>query len=78
VVTGLRNARFGALGARPAAFNTVRYSEKLLERAHQRGNPRPVELFGRASKIDADAALDAKVKQIAAYVSTKVCRPTPS
>ena len=31
VVNGLRNTRVGAIGARPAAFNTVRYSEKLLE-----------------------------------------------
>ncbi|MEA3364825.1 MAG: fucose isomerase, partial [Candidatus Hydrogenedentes bacterium] len=31
VVNGLRKCRVGALGARPAAFNTVRYSEKLLE-----------------------------------------------
>lgn len=31
VVKGLRNARLGAIGARPGAFNTVRYSEKLLE-----------------------------------------------
>ncbi|MEX0736110.1 MAG: L-fucose/L-arabinose isomerase family protein [Bacteroidota bacterium] len=31
VVNRLKNARIGALGARPAAFNTVRYSEKLLE-----------------------------------------------
>src|SRR5207248_557937 len=31
VVKGLRNLRIGALGARPTAFNTVRYSEKLLE-----------------------------------------------
>src|SRR6185503_1279107 len=31
VVKRLKNARIGALGARPAAFNTVRYSEKLLE-----------------------------------------------
>ena len=30
VVGGLKGARFGALGARPTAFNTVRYSEKLL------------------------------------------------
>ena len=33
VVRGLRRARLGALGARPAAFNTVRFSEKILERA---------------------------------------------
>src|ERR1700734_259960 len=31
VVKGLRRVRIGALGARPAAFNTVRYSEKILE-----------------------------------------------
>jgi L-fucose isomerase-like protein len=33
VVRGLRRARLGAIGARPAAFNTVRFSEKILERA---------------------------------------------
>src|SRR5271163_5053795 len=31
VVKGLKNLRIGAIGARPTAFNTVRYSEKLLE-----------------------------------------------
>ena len=31
IVKGLRNLRIGAMGARPTAFNTVRYSEKLLE-----------------------------------------------
>ena len=30
---GFRNLRIGSIGARPAAFNTVRYSEKLLEAA---------------------------------------------
>ncbi len=33
VVRGLRHARVGALGARPTNFNTVRFSEKLLEQA---------------------------------------------
>jgi L-fucose isomerase-like protein len=33
VVRKLKNARIGALGARPAAFNTVRYSEKLMEQS---------------------------------------------
>ncbi len=32
VVSGIRGARIGAIGARPGAFNTVRYSEKILER----------------------------------------------
>ena len=31
IVNGLRSARLGAIGARPGAFNTVRYSEKLLQ-----------------------------------------------
>lgn len=32
VVRGMRHARVGMMGARPTAFNTVRFSEKLLER----------------------------------------------
>jgi L-fucose isomerase-like protein len=32
VVKGLRNVRIGAVGARPGAFNTVRFSEKILQR----------------------------------------------
>ena len=28
---GLKNLRIGAVGARPTAFNTVRYSERILE-----------------------------------------------
>jgi len=32
VVRGLRSVRIGAVGARPGAFNTVRYSEKILQR----------------------------------------------
>ena len=32
VANGMRGVRLGAVGARPGAFNTVRYSEKILER----------------------------------------------
>lgn len=32
VVNGLRGARVAMLGARPVAFNTVRYSEKILQK----------------------------------------------
>ena len=32
IVKGLKYVRLGAIGARPTAFNTVRYSEKILER----------------------------------------------
>ena len=31
IVKGFRNLRVGAIGARPTAFNTVRYTEKILE-----------------------------------------------
>ena len=31
MVNGLKNLRIGSIGARPTAFNTVRYSEKILE-----------------------------------------------
>lgn len=31
VIKGLRSARLGAIGARPGNFNTVRFSEKLLQ-----------------------------------------------
>ena len=43
VVNGFHNLRVGAIGARPAAFNTVRYSEKILEAArHLNRDPRPL------------------------------------
>src|SRR5262245_35962928 len=32
VVKGMRKVRIGAVGARPGGFNTVRYSEKILQR----------------------------------------------
>jgi len=32
IINGLRGVRLGSVGARPGAFNTVRYSEKILER----------------------------------------------
>jgi L-fucose isomerase-like protein len=77
VVAGLRNARFGALGARPAAFNTVRYSEKLLERSGISVETLDLsELFGRAGRIaDGDAALAAKISSISAYVATRDVPP---
>jgi L-fucose isomerase-like protein len=70
VIRGLRGARFGAIGARPAAFNTVRYSEKLLERAGITIVTYDLsEVFGRARKINADdAKLKAKLESMKAYV----------
>ena len=55
VVRGLRRARLGAIGARPAAFNTVRFSEKLLERAGISVVTADLSsIFGDAQRIAAD------------------------
>lgn len=70
VVRGLRGARFGAIGARPAAFNTVRYSEKLLERSGISIDTLDLsEVFGKAARIKADDIhLKAKLDEMKAYV----------
>ncbi|MGC8878315.1 MAG: L-fucose/L-arabinose isomerase family protein [Anaerolineae bacterium] len=73
VVRGLRNIRVGVVGARPAAFNTVRFSEKLLERAGISVETLDLsEIIGRAERVKpGDARLKAKIDQIRNYVSTK-------
>jgi L-fucose isomerase-like protein len=60
VVRGLKGACLGAIGAHPAAFNTVRYSEKLLKRAGITVDTLDLsEAFGRAVRLKAD---DLKLK----------------
>jgi L-fucose isomerase-like protein len=73
VVKGLRSLRIGAIGARPTAFNTVRYSEKILEANGITVDPIDLsEIFGRIEKMkDDDPAAQAKLKAINDYVSTK-------
>jgi L-fucose isomerase-like protein len=72
VVRGLRHARIGAIGARPAAFNTVRFSEKLLEQAGITVETLDLsEVFGRAAKVqESDPRYKAKYDQMLAYVPT--------
>lgn len=72
-VRGLRGARFGAVGARPGAFNTVRYSEKILEKYGISVTTVDLsEILGRAAKIAAeDARVKAKLDAIAAYAPSK-------
>ena len=72
VVRGVRRTRIGAIGARPAAFKTVRYSEKILE-----ANGISVEtidlseILGRIRKLPDDAATTRdKLDAMRAYVST--------
>ncbi|NLG97523.1 MAG: fucose isomerase [Chloroflexi bacterium] len=73
VVGGLKKARLGAIGARPAAFSTVRYSEKLFEHAGISVETLDLsELFGMAGRIKADdPRLTAKIESIASYVPTQ-------
>jgi L-fucose isomerase-like protein len=72
MVRGLRSVRLGAIGARPAAFKTVRFSEKLLERTGISVETVDLsEIFGRALRFgEADGAVRQKMEEIAAYVPT--------
>jgi L-fucose isomerase-like protein len=77
VVRALKNLRIGALGARPTAFNTVRYSEKLLEQSGISVETLDLfELFGWIGKMkDSDAAVNAKLTEIQNYVVAKSIPP---
>src|SRR5690349_20135159 len=58
---GLRRARFGAIGARPGAFNTVRYSEKILEASGISVTTVDLsEVLGKCNRLDGG---DERVKQ---------------
>jgi L-fucose isomerase-like protein len=72
VVKGFRNLRIGALGARPTAFNTVRYSEKLLEASGISVETLDLsEVLGRISRLkDSDDAVVQKLQAIERYVLT--------
>ena len=72
VVNGLRTARIGAIGARPGAFNTVRYSEKILE-----ANGISVttidlsEILGEAERMDAGAeSVRLRLEEIGNYAKS--------
>lgn len=71
VVGGMRRARIGAVGARPNAFNTTRYSEKLLQAAGISVSTMDLsDLFGRANRIlDDDPRVKAKVAEITGYAA---------
>jgi L-fucose isomerase-like protein len=73
IVNGFRNLRVGAIGARPAAFNTVRYSEKILE-----ANGISIEtldlseVLGRIDRMkDTDDLAQTKLASIKKYVDSK-------
>src|SRR5499427_7538317 len=69
VVNGLRGVRLGAVGARPGAFNTVRYSEKLLERHGISVTTVDLsEILARANRLDGEAGtVKNKLAEIKGY-----------
>lgn len=70
IVRGLENVRFGAIGARPGAFNTVRYSEKILELSGITVEPVDLsEMFGRAALLsNKDSGVKRKLNAIKNYI----------
>ena len=69
VVKGMRKVRIGAVGARPGAFNTVRYSEKILQRNGISVTTVDLsEILGNANKLTAsDQSVKEKLEKIHAY-----------
>ena len=72
IVKGLKNLRIGAIGARPTAFNTVRYSERIFETSGITIETIDLsEIFGRINRLkDTDDAAQTKLAAIKSYVST--------
>jgi len=73
VVNGFRNLRVGAIGARAPAFNTVRYSEKILEANRISIETLDLsEVLGRIDRMkDNDDLAQAKLASIKKYVDSK-------
>ncbi len=72
IVKKLKNARFGQIGTRPNAFETVRYSEKILEFNGITIEPIDLsEIFGQINRLDDhDSKVEEKIKFIRSYTST--------
>jgi L-fucose isomerase-like protein len=73
VVNGFRDLRVGSIGARPAAFNTVRYSEKILESQGITTETVDLsEIMGRIARLkDNDSNVQTKLAEIRSYVTTE-------
>lgn len=73
VVRSLKHARIGAVGARPTAFNTVRFSEKLFERSGISVETLDLsEVLGWIKVLpDADPEVKAKLDAIGAYTGVQ-------
>ena len=68
VVRGLKNSRIAMLGARPVAFNTVRFSEKILQKHGISTQTVDLsEVIAAAESFADTAAISEKEKEIRAY-----------
>jgi len=74
IVKKLKNTRLGQIGTRPNAFETVRYSEKILEFNGISIEPIDLsEIFGYIEELsDNDIKVKEKAKFIKSYTATKV------
>jgi len=73
IVKGLKNLKLGAIGTRPDAFKTVRYSEKILERNGISVDVIDLsEILARISKIkDNDKKVKDEIEKFRNYTDTK-------
>ena len=68
VVKGIRKARIGAIGARPASFRTVRFSEKLLQASGITVVTIDLsDIIAMASKMDKSKLVIERANEIKAY-----------
>jgi len=74
VVKGLKGLRVGAIGTRPIGFQTMRFSEKILQQADITVVPVDMsEIIGAAEKIDVNAPeVEEKVVAIQNYGTCKI------
>ncbi|MFX0040591.1 MAG: L-fucose/L-arabinose isomerase family protein [Promethearchaeota archaeon] len=74
IVRKLRGARLGQIGTRPNAFETVRYSEKILEFNGISIEPIDLsEIFGHVNQLsNDDPKVKDKIESIKNYTPTKV------
>lgn len=68
VVKGIKTARLAQIGTRPSPFQTVRYSEKILQDSGVTVIPVDLsEIIGKAQSIKDSAEVKERVKEIKSY-----------
>lgn len=69
VVNCFKNVRIGAIGVRPASFNTVRYSEKVLESYGVSVEPIDLsEIIDQINSLNDESRIKSKISLITNYI----------